>query len=209
MTMPKRSRFRRILKWVGLTVSSVVLLVWLTSIWFGFGYRADSWCIRLGDAIVRHDKYPELLSMHLTPDSYRSRNRPTGWYRLAERSLSWSAFKDEIGRLVLNRLPADHLTTHPEIVRQRAWKQLARRIGFIEPSFVFHDYGRTRSSTIPMWMVFLLMVVPTALFWWRDRRYPPGHCQTCGYNLTGNTSGIGPECGKPCELDTAIPKPPP
>ncbi len=26
-------------------------------------------------------------------------------------------------------------------------------------------------------------------------RYPPGHCQTCGYNLTGNVSGICPECG--------------
>lgn len=29
----------------------------------------------------------------------------------------------------------------------------------------------------------------------RATRYPPGHCQTCGYNLTGNVSGICPECG--------------
>lgn len=28
----------------------------------------------------------------------------------------------------------------------------------------------------------------------------PGHCRSCGYNLTGNTSGICPECG------SAIPK---
>ncbi len=27
--------------------------------------------------------------------------------------------------------------------------------------------------------------------------YPPGHCQTCGYNLTGNVSGVCPECGTP------------
>lgn len=26
-------------------------------------------------------------------------------------------------------------------------------------------------------------------------RYPHGHCQTCGYNLTGNVSGRCPECG--------------
>ena len=26
--------------------------------------------------------------------------------------------------------------------------------------------------------------------------YPPGHCQACGYNLTGNTSGAYPECGQ-------------
>ncbi len=26
--------------------------------------------------------------------------------------------------------------------------------------------------------------------------YPPGHCQRCGYNLTGNVSGVCPECGE-------------
>ena len=26
-------------------------------------------------------------------------------------------------------------------------------------------------------------------------RYPEGHCQSCGYNLTGNLSGRCPECG--------------
>jgi hypothetical protein len=28
------------------------------------------------------------------------------------------------------------------------------------------------------------------------RRHPPGHCQACGYNLTGNVSGVCPECGE-------------
>ena len=27
-------------------------------------------------------------------------------------------------------------------------------------------------------------------------KYPPGHCQKCGYNLTGNVSGRCPECGE-------------
>jgi len=27
--------------------------------------------------------------------------------------------------------------------------------------------------------------------------YPPGHCVRCGYNLTGNVSGVCPECGTP------------
>lgn len=25
--------------------------------------------------------------------------------------------------------------------------------------------------------------------------HPPGHCSHCGYNLTGNVSGVCPECG--------------
>lgn len=32
-----------------------------------------------------------------------------------------------------------------------------------------------------------------------DDGYPPGHCQTCGYDLTGNLSGVCPECGTEVE----------
>lgn len=31
---------------------------------------------------------------------------------------------------------------------------------------------------------------------WLRSPYPFGHCRTCGYNLTGNVSGVCPECGK-------------
>ena len=45
--------------------------------------------------------------------------------------------------------------------------------------------------------VAILLIVP-ATMWWRERpRFPRGHCQTCGYDLTGNVSGICPECGEP------------
>ena len=49
---------------------------------------------------------------------------------------------------------------------------------------------------IPFWLPLVVVLIPTALLWWLDRRrFPPGHCQTCGYNLTGNVSGACPECG--------------
>lgn len=49
---------------------------------------------------------------------------------------------------------------------------------------------------IPLWTVFILAAAPTALLWWRDRRtILPGHCRKCGYDLTGNASGVCPECG--------------
>jgi len=35
----------------------------------------------------------------------------------------------------------------------------------------------------------------------RTRGIPPGHCQSCGYDLEGNTSGKCPECGTPLETE--------
>ena len=49
---------------------------------------------------------------------------------------------------------------------------------------------------IPFWMLFGLAAMATSLLWWRDRRPPKGHCQNCGYDLTGNVSGRCPECGE-------------
>jgi predicted RNA-binding Zn-ribbon protein involved in translation (DUF1610 family) len=48
---------------------------------------------------------------------------------------------------------------------------------------------------LPLWIVFLVIAIPTAFLWHHDRRPPKGHCQRCGYDLTGNESGTCPECG--------------
>jgi hypothetical protein len=50
--------------------------------------------------------------------------------------------------------------------------------------------------TIPLWIPLVLVAMPTGLLWRRNRRPPPGHCPHCGYNLTGNVSGVCPECGR-------------
>lgn len=61
--------------------------------------------------------------------------------------------------------------------------------------------------TVPLWIPFLLLAVPTARLWWLDRRrMPPGHCPRCGYDLTGNVSGRCPECGN-AALSAAHPEP--
>ena len=48
----------------------------------------------------------------------------------------------------------------------------------------------------PLWVPFLISAAPTVVLWYHDRRRAKaGHCRTCNYNLTGNTTGICPECG--------------
>ena len=59
---------------------------------------------------------------------------------------------------------------------------------------------------LPLWIPFVLIAVPMVLVWWLDRRrIPPGHCQRCRYDLTGNTSGTCPECGTAVSPDTNVP----
>jgi hypothetical protein len=50
--------------------------------------------------------------------------------------------------------------------------------------------------SIPLWLPLALVGTPTAWLWLRDRRSKPGHCQRCGYDLTGNISHVCPECGQ-------------
>jgi hypothetical protein len=48
---------------------------------------------------------------------------------------------------------------------------------------------------LPLWLVLLLLAVASGYLWHlSDPPIPRGHCQSCGYNLTGNTSGRCPEC---------------
>jgi len=53
----------------------------------------------------------------------------------------------------------------------------------------------------PLWVPFVLFsIYPTIAFvrgpYRRHRRRKKGLCLKCGYNLTGNVSGVCPECGK-------------
>jgi len=59
--------------------------------------------------------------------------------------------------------------------------------------------GGYRGVQVPLWLV-TAATAGLPLLWaarWllRRRRVPGGHCQRCGYNLTGNVSGVCPECG--------------
>ncbi|NOT01044.1 MAG: hypothetical protein HOP29_10490 [Phycisphaerales bacterium] len=60
----------------------------------------------------------------------------------------------------------------------------------------FHDGGQNGwASGTPLVPLIVLVFLPTAVLWYVDRRSPLGHCKHCGYDLTGNESGVCPECG--------------
>ena len=57
-------------------------------------------------------------------------------------------------------------------------------------------YGPSFTIEIPLWVPWLAILFPTLWLWCFDRRHAPGLCQRCGYDLSGNTTGVCPECGK-------------
>ena len=64
----------------------------------------------------------------------------------------------------------------------------------------------------PAWCSWLVSgIAPTFWIWRRvrSRCRPSGLCGYCGYSLTGNTSGVCPECGTPVPKEPADKSPRP
>jgi hypothetical protein len=170
--MPRPRRKRRILKWAGLALSLLIAIAWAVSL---------RWYLRYGRAIegaTRFTVMPDLqYSMAIvSSDSGELVQHHT--VTLSRGCLgcgTWVCRPWELGWHATRVRPASP-----------RWKAL-----------YYRSAGGTRVF-IPLWMPFLIAAIPTGLLWWRDRRIPspPGHCQKCGYNLTGNMSGTCPECGE-------------
>lgn len=69
----------------------------------------------------------------------------------------------------------------------------------------FYVATRPRGVTLPLWAPFAVLTLLAIALWRRE--YPAGHCPACGYDLTGNVSGLCPECGRPAPAPPA-PAPP-
>jgi hypothetical protein len=72
-------------------------------------------------------------------------------------------------------------------------------VGWIEDGFT--DRRRVESTTlqVPYWMLMGAACAMPARRWFtsrrRSRRLAKGRCPACGYDATGNVSGVCPECG--------------
>ncbi|MFQ5503115.1 MAG: hypothetical protein ACE5EQ_12600 [Phycisphaerae bacterium] len=164
--MWKPSRSRRILKWAGVGLCILIVVVWVMSVPF------------LG---VRN---------HLiTYTTHR-----------IEVQLIWGTVRWSDGNYCLLGWT---VTKAPDFSGVLWWE----KTGLLWPRIGARP-GHWGRGYLPLWLPFLIIATPTAILWVRDRRpkrYPPGHCQFCGYDLTGNVSGICSECGTACEKPTKQP----
>jgi hypothetical protein len=77
--------------------------------------------------------------------------------------------------------------------------------GFTLPNYerVVAGYGRgllgQTTVTLPLWIILVVCLIPTLIFAWLNRAFPPGRCRQCGYDLRGNVGGVCPECGTPTD----------
>ena len=64
--------------------------------------------------------------------------------------------------------------------------------------FYYSPGSASRSTSIfvvPLWIPFVLLLFASMWFHRQACCLPAGYCQKCSYDLTGNTSGVCPECG--------------
>lgn len=64
------------------------------------------------------------------------------------------------------------------------------------PTRTVSQYGGI-TYELPIWLPLFASLFTAILLRTRRDRRRPGHCTSCGYDLTGNVSGVCPECGTP------------
>lgn len=177
----RRSRTRHVLKWAGTTTSALLLVAWGLSLKWSLAYsgveNAVGWqCGAVYLVQAREQEKDE-------PTSRRYERPADGWQCQAVR---WDSMR---GTTWLQtwpwRLGLYLPETHTQTFRFRILL------------WTLAGPTRIRTFMLPFWVPLAPVSAATIVLWWRDRqpRFPANHCQKCGYNLTGNTSGRCPECG--------------
>ena len=161
-------------KWFGLLVCVPVAASWMASTRVGVSHSGSHHLIRMVRGYV-HMQYSER-------DLSAFRLSTLGWY-------------------VGTHNYWERLTKDGRSLRVRMRQVCGLRL---PTCFVSSRKGSplTYSALIPLWIPFLVSVIPTCILWLLDRRNKIGVCDKCGYDLTGNVSGVCPECGKPNDGQT-------
>lgn len=162
------ARWRRGLKTGAWIIFGLTLILWIISV-LGLHFRLGTNSLFiLGRGSIELSLYTGSSAEVATAMTQYGRGFPLGW------SHRWARTWRDIPMLALT--------------------------GLYLPEFWYRgDAGPHMQFTLihfPLWLPIVLVGIPAAWLIYKDsRRQPPGHCRSCGYDLTGNVSGICPECG--------------
>ncbi len=171
------SRTRRILKWTGAGLTLLIVFVWTASL-FWWVVISEYYYISVSFGRLQVGRYACSRQEYEKMEHYESdgRTRAQPGY-----SIRGGKSTEPLARNLSSSFRRPYFST-------QYWQD--RR------PFIFH-------IGVPLGFAALLIALPTAWLWHRDRpsqRIPRGHCMKCGYDLTGNTSGACSECGEKCAI---------
>jgi hypothetical protein len=185
--MAQLSRKLRICKWAGMVACLLTAMAFVSSGWWGLqiGLTSPGAEVWSGGYIQNDVSLSGGVIWFRHTSWCSTTSRPQiGWHLVRDPQRGWG---------VLRKYP------FPTIYHQQG--------KYLSPIYLpFDDY----LVMTPLWLPFLFLLIPTVLLWRRGRRKPrPGFCQACGYDLTGNTTGICPECGQEVTALNVVGNPPP
>jgi hypothetical protein len=150
-----------------------------------------------------------------------------GWLGTAPRSFAGVVVDSVRGQLSLSLIQGSFVNQNEfDKVTERPWHhfyfgrgpalngmfQGRHGFGYVARTFVNPPPGPTQIThaiITPDWLPTALFALFPTWHWlsvWRKSRLPqPGHCVVCRYSLTGNTSGICPECGTAVKQPSEMP----
>lgn len=174
----KRLRFR------GRVLSALLVLVlvsWTWSLWYRFGYHGRSGRVASFAGIIQ-------INMPLVP-----------WPLGKDESLLLLDFGEP---LPVGMISAAEAGTWDILLARKSLNNLKMSLGLDFPSVHFFAEGKgfyylnEVGLQIPYWILVLVLCLSWLLVRLRRGRILlPHECAVCRYNLTGNESGICPECG--------------
>jgi hypothetical protein len=165
--MRRRGRVWRVGKWVGVALFVLTALAWGVSLLSWSDLWVRTWGVQLSNGQIRLVRF----EYNGAPQYIAKWQRPNYGWEFYWGSWRAPTLRDRLG------------LTLPRIFR---WMSRSEQQGSVGG----------RGVALPLWLP-LLISAPAAFLWYRDRRRPPpGHCQRCGYDLTGNVSGRCSECGE-------------